>query len=80
MTKRMMNPSTNSIGVRSTGLPAHMVASQAKIWTPDGMTMRKLVSEMNPRPIVGSPVANMWWTHTPKPSRAIAISARTMYV
>ena len=78
MTNRMMKPATKSIGVRSTGLPAHIVASQAKICTPDGMTTRKLVSEMNPSPMAGSPVANMWWTHTPKPMRAMAISARTM--
>jgi hypothetical protein len=53
------NPRTNSIGVRSTGLPSHSVASQAKTCTPIGMEIAILAAAKKDRDISGSPVVNM---------------------
>ena len=74
-------PRQNSIGVVSTTLPFHMVAIHAKNWTPLGITMIRLAAEKKAIASAGIPVANMWWTHTPKEMKAIATSevATQMY-
>ena len=56
----------NSMGTRSTGRPSHRVAIQAKTWIPVGMAMAALAAEKKPSDSSGSPVANMWWTQSPK--------------
>src|ERR1700691_5891490 len=36
-----------------------------------GMAMTKLAALKNESDSAGSPVANMWWTHTPKPTSIV---------
>ncbi len=40
--------------------------------------MMRLTAENSPKPSTGRPVANMWWTHTPKLMKPMASSARTI--
>ena len=54
-----MNPITNSIGVRHTGLPSQMVAIQQNIWTPVGTAMNVLAAVKKLEPSSGTVVANM---------------------
>jgi hypothetical protein len=67
-----MKPRTNSDGTRTTTRPSSMVASQAKTWMPDGIVMTVLAALKKLSESRGSPVANMWCTHTPKEMIAIA--------
>src|SRR5581483_2593823 len=55
-----------------TGRPSQMVAIQANTATADGKTIAIEAPEKNESPSPGSPVANMWCTHTPKPSTMVA--------
>ena len=59
-------PTVNSIGTVSSTLPFHIVTIHAKNCTPLGMVMRRLTAEKKASANGGSPVANMWCTHTPK--------------
>ena len=52
-----------------------MVASQANTATAEGMTIAIEAAEKNDSPRPGSPVANMWCTHTPKPRIMVATVA-----
>src|SRR5437899_4652944 len=65
----------NIIGVVNLTRPFHMVAIHAKNWTPLGKTMTRLTAEKNDIACTGMPVANMWWTHTPKLMKATAMRA-----
>src|SRR4051794_38449307 len=71
------NPSANSMGVENFTTPFHIVAIHAKNWTPLGIVMMRLAAEKNDIESGGMPVANMWWTHTPKLMKAIVTSAVT---
>ena len=71
-------PSANSIGVVSRTLPFHIVAIHAKNWMPLGIAITRLAAEKNAIASTGSPVANMWCTHTPKLMKPIATSAMTI--
>ena len=73
-------PMTNSSGVWKRGRPRHSDASQQKIWMPDGMAMTMLAAVKYSRPSAGSPVANMWWTQSPKPMKPVATSDITIAV
>ena len=57
--KMERKPRMKSIGARSTGLPSHSVASQAKTCTPIGIAMAMLAAEKNDSDMSGSPVVNM---------------------
>ena len=48
-----------------------MVAIQQKTPMALGMAMTKLAALKNESDSAGSPVANMWWTHTPKPTSIV---------
>ena len=77
-TNTTMNPSTQSIGVRTTSRPSRIVTSQAKIWMPEGMVTSRLEALKNDRVSCGRPTANMWCTHTPKLMIPVSIVARTI--
>src|SRR6185437_4415324 len=59
-----------------TGRPSQIVASQANTATAEGKTIAIEAPEKNDRPRPGRPVANMWCTHTPKPSTMVATVER----
>ena len=55
-----------------TGRPSQIVAVQAKTATALGTVMMIDAPLKNESARFGSPVANMWCTHTPKPSIMVA--------
>ena len=59
------------------GRPFQSAAIQQKICTAVGMTMMRLAAVKKLRPIWGRPVANMWCTHTLKPTNPVAKSDST---
>src|SRR6201996_9847146 len=81
MVKRMMKEAKNRKAVVKTGLPVQMVASHANTPTALGNAMMMEAAEKKDRDMPGRPVANMWCTHTPKPSTMVATvaSATTLY-
>src|SRR5437764_15400915 len=66
-------PMANNIGVEKRTTPFHIVAMNAKNWTPLGMAITRLAAEKNDIASTGMPVANMWWTQTPKLMYEMAI-------
>ena len=58
-------------------LPPYIVPSQLKILTPVGTAIAIVLAENTICGTVPSPVVNMWWLHTAKPSTAIEIPAKT---
>jgi hypothetical protein len=73
-------PSTHSIGIDFTTRPASSVAMKQKNCTPVGMATASDAAEKNPSEIPGSPVVNMWCTHSPKLRNAVATIASTTSV
>ncbi len=72
-----MKPSANNIAVLRRTAPLYTVASQLKIFTPVGTAMT-IVDRPNAEIATGpSPVANMWWAHTPQPMKPIAMPEKT---
>ena len=59
-------------------MPFHIVTIQAKNCTPLGIVMSRLTAEKNASASGGRPVANMWWTHTPKLMKPIDTSDVTI--
>ena len=49
-----------------------IVAIQVKIETALGIAITKLAAEKKLSAKVGTPVANMWCSHTPKPTTLVA--------
>src|SRR5665213_743003 len=72
MTNSMMKPAKNRKGVVNCGLPVQIVAIHAKTAMALGMAMTKLAALKNDSDMTGRPVANMWWTQTPKPRIMVA--------
>ena len=56
-----------------TSRPLHIVAIQQKICMPLGIAIIMLAAVKKLLPSCGSPVANMWCTHRPKPMKPVAI-------
>ena len=52
--------------------PPHSVASQFSTFTPEGTAIRAVVAMKNSWSWSGSPVVNMWWAKTMKPSTPMA--------
>ena len=52
-------------------LPDHMVATQAKTFTPVGTATSRVVIMKGTRSQPGRPAANMWWAKTIVPPRAM---------
>jgi hypothetical protein len=75
-----MNAIAKSMGVANTTRPYHIVASHAKMVTALGIetvmlaALKKLIDSW------GKPVANMWWTHTPKPINPVVTVANATKV
>ena len=55
-----------------------MVAIHENTWIPDGIATAMLAAEKKPRLSAGMPVVNMWWTHSPKLKKPVAIRATTI--
>ena len=67
----------NSIAVVNVSLPPHIVSVQLTILTPVGMAMA-IVATANTATETGPrPDANMWWAHTPQPTKPIAAPEKT---
>ena len=80
ITKRMMKPTMKRNGTLKTGRPYQIVASHATIDTPLGIVTVMLAPLKNDMANCGSPVANMWWTHTPEPTTPVATVANATKV
>src|SRR6185503_9729504 len=80
MTNWKMNARANNIGVESTTRPYHIVASHPKIVTALGIETVMLAAPKKLIESCGSPVANMWCTHTPKPIKPVTTVASAMNV
>ena len=76
-TKIAKKPSIHSIGVFTAIRPDHIVAIQQKICMPVGIAIMMLAAVKKLSPSCGRPVANMWWTHRPKPMNAVETSDST---
>ena len=54
-----------------------MVSVQLTIFTPVGMAINIVLTE-NTATLTGPmPLANMWWAHTPQPTKPIAAPEKT---
>jgi hypothetical protein len=60
--------------------PRHSVAIHRNIWIAVGIVMSRLAAVKKLWPSCGSPVANMWWTHTPNPMNAVVTIESTIAV
>ena len=70
-------PMANSIAVVKLSLPPHIVSVQLTILTPVGMAIA-IVATANTATLIGPmPEANMWWAHTPQPTKPIAAPEKT---
>jgi hypothetical protein len=67
ITNSTTKPAKKRKGVRNTGRPVQIVASHENTATALGITIAKLAALKNDSEAGGSPVANMWCTHTPNP-------------
>jgi hypothetical protein len=65
---------------RCTGRRDHSVAIQQKNWIALGTTTMRLAAEKNASDSCGSPVVNMWWTHSAKLMKPMPIVATTIHV
>ena len=74
-TNMKMKPAMNRSGVRNSALPVRNDMHQAKTCSDDGITTTPVAAAKNTSEIVGSPVVNMWWAHTPKPMNTTSSSA-----
>ena len=75
ITKTITKPAKKRNGVVNCGRPVQIVAIQANTATALGITMTKLAALKKESDSGGSPVANMWWTQTPKPSTIVVTVA-----
>ena len=73
----MIRPIANSIAVVNWSLPPHIVSVQLMILTPVGMAIAIVETENTATLIGPSPEANMWWAHTPHPTKPIAAPENT---
>src|SRR5690606_5104081 len=64
--KTKKKPNMYSSGDAIVGLDPHSVAIQLKIAIPLGMAMLMLATSKRLRLSHGNPVANIWWTQSPK--------------
>src|SRR5437762_9042274 len=78
MMNMLMNPRANSIGVFKLTEPWTIVAIQLKIFTPVGTAMSIVLEAKTASAIAPRPTENMWWAHTPKARKAMAMPEYTM--
>ncbi len=72
--------STQRNGVVKRTRPPQSVAIQQKNCAPVGIAIMMLAAVKKLSPSCGRPVANMWWTHSPKPMNAVPASESTTTV
>lgn len=73
--KRNRNPKTHIKGdSKSVGVPC-ILANQEKILIPVGTAITIVALVKYARVSTSMPTVNMWWAHTTKPKRAIALIA-----
>ena len=72
-----INPMANSMAVVNHNLPPHIVRVQLMILTPVGTAIAMVATEKTATEIGPRPAANMWWAHTPKPTKPIAAPENT---
>lgn len=75
---RKIKPSAHRRGVSHLIDPPWRVASQLKTFTPVGMAIIIVAEVKYARVSTSIPTVNIWWAHTMKPRRPIAIIAHTM--
>lgn len=75
---RKINPRAHSRGVSHLIEPPCRVASQLNTLTPVGMAIIIVAEVKYARVSTSMPTVNMWWAHTIKPKRPMAIIAQTM--
>ena len=71
-------PMTNRIGTDATTRPTSSVARKQKNCTPVGIATAWEAAEKNASEIPGSPVVNMWCTHSPKLRNPVPTAASTI--
>ena len=71
------NPRAKSIGVLSRRSPPQVVASQLRIMIPVGTEIRMVEAAKAVFATGPSPVANMWWAHTPQLMKPMATPEKT---
>lgn len=76
--KRKMNPNAQKRGVSHLIEPPCRVASQLNTFTPVGIAIIIVAEVKYARVSTSIPTVNMWWAHTIKPKRPIAIIAQTI--
>lgn len=76
--KRKMKPMAHKRGVSHFKTPPCRVASQLKTFTPVGIAIIIVADVKYARVSTSIPTVNMWWAHTMKPSRPMAIIAHTI--
>ena len=72
-------PIVKSIGVANRTWPCHIVPIQQKNMIPLGIAITRLAAEKYDIASTGTPVANMWCTHTPKLMKPIAAREPTIH-
>ena len=72
-------PAIQSIGRPILTRPTMSVATKAKSWMPVGITTASEAAEKKPSDIVGRPVANMWWTQSPKLRNPVPTADSTIH-
>lgn len=75
---RKMKPRAHSIGVSHLIDPPCRVASQLNTLTPVGIAIIIVADVKYARVSTSIPTVNMWWAHTIKPKRPMAIMAQTI--
>src|SRR5947209_5117719 len=78
MMNMLMKPTANSIGVLKLTEPRYIVAIQLKIFTPVGTAMSIVLDEKTASAMAPRPTENMWWAHTPKARKPIAMPEYTI--
>lgn len=76
--KRKIKPRAQRSGVSHLMWLPCRVASQLKTLTPVGIAIIIVADVKYARVSTSIPTVNMWWAHTMKPNRPIAIIAHTM--
>ena len=75
---RKIKPRAHSMGVSHLKEPPWRVASQLNTFTPVGMAIIIVADVKYARVSTSMPTVNMWWAHTMKPRKPMAIIAQTM--
>ena len=71
MIKQRIKLKLKSIGVLSLSLPPYKVATQLKIFTPDGIAIAIVMNINGTRAVIDNPLVHIWCAQTPKPKNPI---------